>query len=111
MEKPNTECSAVAILSFEQLLTINEHQEHLRIVDCQKDARRPAVVIAASGMCSGGRIVNYLKALIADPRTDVLFVGYQAKGTIGRKIQNTVPKTGMSRWTIRSTRLPPGWKP
>jgi metallo-beta-lactamase family protein len=38
-------------------------------------------------MCSGCRIVNYLKALIEDSRTDILFVGYQAKGTIGRKIQ------------------------
>ena len=64
-------------LSFEQLLTI----------DYLKQSGPPAIVIAASGMCSGGRIVNYLKALIADPRTDILFVGYQAKGTIGRKIQ------------------------
>jgi metallo-beta-lactamase family protein len=44
-------------------------------------------VLAASGMCAGGRIVNYLKALIEDKRTDVLFAGYQAKGTPGRAIQ------------------------
>ena len=38
-------------------------------------------------MCSGGRIVNYLKALIEEPINDILFVGYQAKGTPGRDIQ------------------------
>ncbi len=67
-------------LSFEKLLTIKDQQEPLRTVDYLKQSGRPAIVIAASGMCSGGRIVNYLKALIADPRTDILFVGYQAKG-------------------------------
>ncbi len=55
---------------------------------------RPAIVIAASGMCSGGRILNYLKALIEDPRTDVLFVGYQAAGTPGRDIQTYGLKKG-----------------
>jgi metallo-beta-lactamase family protein len=81
-------------LSFEPLLTINDHQEHLRTIGYLKQSWRPAIVIAASGMCSGGRIVNYLKALIADPRTDVLFVGYQAKGNIGRKIQKYGPQNG-----------------
>jgi metallo-beta-lactamase family protein len=38
-------------------------------------------------MCAGGRIVNYLKALIEDARTDVLFIRYQAAGTPGRVIQ------------------------
>ena len=43
-------------------------------------------MIAASGMCAGGRIVNYLKALLGQARTDVVFVGYQAEGTAGRDI-------------------------
>ncbi|MNJ17672.1 Ribonuclease [compost metagenome] len=38
-------------------------------------------------MCTGGRIVNYLKAMLGDPRHQVLFVGYQAKGTPGAVIQ------------------------
>ena len=45
-------------------------------------------------MCSGGRIINYLKALLADERTDVLFVGYQAAGTPRRDIQTYGPKGG-----------------
>jgi metallo-beta-lactamase family protein len=51
-------------------------------------------VIAASGMCSGGRIVNYLKAMLGDPRHDVLFCGYQAAGTPGRAIQQHGPRGG-----------------
>jgi metallo-beta-lactamase family protein len=38
-------------------------------------------------MCTGGRVVNYLDAMLDDPRHDVLFVGYQAEGTPGRAIQ------------------------
>ena len=45
-------------------------------------------------MCSGGRIINYLKATISDPRTDNLFSGYQAIGTPGRAIQNYGPQGG-----------------
>jgi metallo-beta-lactamase family protein len=81
-------------LAFEQLLTIDHHDEHQRTVQYLKKSGRPAIVLAASGMCSGGRIVNYLKALIEDPRTDILFVGYQAKGTIGRRIQTYGPQNG-----------------
>ncbi len=44
-------------------------------------------MVAASGMCEGGRIVDYLKALLPDPRTDVIFAGFQAEGTLGRAIK------------------------
>ena len=81
-------------LSFEQLLTIGSHEEHQRTVEYLKQSGRPAIVIAASGMCSGGRIVNYLKSLIEDPRTDILLVGYQARGTPGRIIQKYGPEHG-----------------
>lgn len=45
-------------------------------------------------MCSGGRIVDYLKALLDDYRTDILFVGYQAEGTPGYYIQRYGPENG-----------------
>jgi metallo-beta-lactamase family protein len=75
-------------LSFEQLTTINSHQDHLRAVERIRQTAYPCIVLAASGMCAGGRIVNYLRALIEDPRSDILFVGYQAQGTPGRDIQD-----------------------
>jgi metallo-beta-lactamase family protein len=81
-------------LNFEQLTTIDSHADHEHAVAYLQKTARPCVVIAASGMCSGGRIVNYLKALLGDPRTDVLFVGYQAAGTPGRDIQYHGPRGG-----------------
>ncbi|TPE54368.1 MBL fold metallo-hydrolase [Maribrevibacterium harenarium] len=73
-------------LSFEQLTTIDSHELHLQTVAYLAKQKRPAIVIAASGMCAGGRMVNYLKALLGDARNDVVFVGYQAQGTPGRDI-------------------------
>lgn len=81
-------------LAFEQLTTVDDHAAHLRMVDLRARSARPAIVIAASGMCSGGRIVNYLKAMLGDARHDVLFCGYQAAGTPGRAIQQYGPRGG-----------------
>ncbi|GAA5316967.1 MAG: MBL fold metallo-hydrolase [Candidatus Pelagadaptatus aseana] len=88
-------------LSFDQLTTIDSHSDHSKVVQYLKNSGKPAIVIAASGMCAGGRIVNYLKALVEDRRTDILFVGYQAKGTPGRDIQKYGP--------LIRTRGKPGW--
>ena len=81
-------------LAFEQLITIDSHGDHQRIVNHLAQTARPAIVIAGGGMCSGGRIVNYLKAMLGDKRHNVLFVGYQAKGTPGHVIQTYGPKGG-----------------
>ncbi|RIA36346.1 metallo-beta-lactamase family protein [Ectopseudomonas oleovorans] len=74
-------------LSFRNLLTVDSHKAHLAMVNRLAQTAQPAIVIAGNGMCSSGRIVNYLKAMLADPRHDILFVGYQAEGTPGRQIQ------------------------
>lgn len=81
-------------LSFDQITTIPDHKTHLAAVDYLRRKARPSIAIAGSGMCTGGRVVNYLKALLGDERTDVLFVGYQAMGTPGRDIQRYGPNGG-----------------
>ncbi|MEX2219073.1 MAG: MBL fold metallo-hydrolase [Phycisphaerales bacterium] len=47
-----------------------------------------AVVIAGSGMCTGGRIVHHLKHGLPKPETEVVIVGFQAEGTNGRRLVN-----------------------
>ncbi|WP_350432835.1 MBL fold metallo-hydrolase [Shewanella sp. H8] len=81
-------------LDFSQLTTIDSHQDHLAVINYLDSVNKPAIIIAASGMCTGGRISNYLARFLPKATTDVLFVGYQAKGTTGRDIQTYGPQGG-----------------
>jgi len=51
------------------------------------DLPGPFMVISASGMCEGGRVLHHLKNNIGDPRNTILLTGYQAENTLGRKIE------------------------
>ncbi|WP_406828077.1 MBL fold metallo-hydrolase RNA specificity domain-containing protein [Microbulbifer sp. ARAS458-1] len=81
-------------LSFDQLITVDDHAIHHKLVNRLTHTKQPAIIIAASGMCAGGRIVNYLKAMLEEERHNIIFVGYQAKGTPGRDIQKYGPRQG-----------------
>jgi metallo-beta-lactamase family protein len=52
------------------------------------DVRGAAIIIASSGMVTGGRILHHLRRRLPDPKTTVLLVGFQAPGTRGRLLQD-----------------------
>jgi metallo-beta-lactamase family protein len=74
--------------SVEQSKALNRRQE-------------PAVIVAASGMATGGRVVHHLKQRLSDPKNAVVFVGYQASGTRGRALVN-----GAEHVAIHGQRIP-----
>ena len=69
-------------LSFPLLKTTRSAAESKAI----KFAEGSSIIIAGSGMCTGGRIKHHLVNNISRPQNTILFVGYQARGTLGREI-------------------------
>jgi metallo-beta-lactamase family protein len=67
-----------------QLLTYVRDVEQSKALN---DLRGPFMVISASGMCEGGRVLHHLKNNIGDSRNTILLTGYQAEYTLGRKIE------------------------
>ncbi len=65
--------------AFGGVTIVNDVEESKRL----NHLRWPSIIVSASGMASGGRVLHHLKAYAPDPRHTVLFVGYQAAGTRG----------------------------
>lgn len=63
--------------------TVEESKEIMK-------TKNPKIVIAGSGMSSGGRIIHHEKHFLGDPDSTILFVGYQSPGSLGRHIQEGV---------------------
>ncbi|WP_299013461.1 MBL fold metallo-hydrolase RNA specificity domain-containing protein [uncultured Photobacterium sp.] len=87
-------------LSFQQCITVNQHSDHVALVNRLKVTGEAAIIVTASGMCSGGRIMNYLGALLPDNRTDVILVGYQAKGTLGRNLLSNLKHVEINKTRV-----------
>jgi metallo-beta-lactamase family protein len=77
-------------LDFAQLFRVERGRDSARL----HDLPGPMIIIAGSGMCTGGRIVGHLREGLPSERTTVLFVGYQAEGTTGRRIQDAARRQG-----------------
>jgi metallo-beta-lactamase family protein len=75
---PNDE----ALFSFPGLQMAYTPEESKMI----NDVPAPKIIIAGSGMSQGGRILHHERRYLSDPRNAILFVGYQAEGSLGRKI-------------------------
>jgi len=67
----------------EYIHTVESFRETWKIIDNKKSK----IVIAGSGMVTGGRVLTYLTKYIDNPNTRILLVGYQAEGTRGRQLQ------------------------
>jgi metallo-beta-lactamase family protein len=72
----------VSAFATERLTTVSSPQQSKELVA----SKRPSIVIASSGMATGGRVLHHLEAVLPDARHTVLFVGFQAPGTRGRSL-------------------------
>jgi metallo-beta-lactamase family protein len=69
-------------LRTNSMITASSRHESKRL----NDAKGARVIVSASGMMTGGRVLHHAMRLVPDPDTTVVFVGYQAAGTTGRRI-------------------------
>lgn len=70
------------LVDLPNLHTAHSAQESMRL----NEPRAPSIIISASGMATGGRVVHHLQHLLPDPRHTVVLTGYQAVGTRGRQL-------------------------
>ena len=87
------EICAVAkpVASVEESIALNERKD-------------PMILIAASGMATGGRVLHHLKAFVPDPKNTILFVGFQAGGTRGEAMLHGAKEVKIhgELWPIRA---------
>ncbi len=84
-------------------LNIVRTVEQSKAINNQK---APAVIMATSGMCTAGRVKHHLAQYLGRPECTVLFVGYQARGTLGRQILDGNKEVRIhGRWRLVRARI------
>jgi len=76
---------------FNRLTYVRSVEESKKLNSLQT----PCVIISASGMCEGGRIVHHLANNIENPKNTILIVGYQAEHTLGHRIVEKLPEVNI----------------
>lgn len=71
-----------SLFTFDSLRFVKRSQQSRALTK-----KKGQIILAGSGMADGGRILSHLQEGLANPRNTVLFVGYQAEGTIGRQLK------------------------
>jgi two-component system, NtrC family, response regulator HydG len=76
------------MFDFEGLHYVTDSEDS-KAIDAAPDS---SIIISASGMCEGGRVVHHLKAMVEDDQNTILIVGFQAQQTLGRRIAERRPR-------------------
>lgn len=70
------------IFDMKNIHFLEELKETFRVIKTNE----PKLIISSSGMCNGGKILFYLREYLDNPKTNIIFIGYQAENTLGRRI-------------------------
>ncbi len=85
------------IFAFPKFTIVHEAKESERILK----APNPKIIISASGMSVGGRILMHERQMLGDKKNILLFVGYQGVGTLGRRIQDGAGRVDINDRSVR----------
>jgi metallo-beta-lactamase family protein len=83
-------------LRTHSMITSSSRDESKRL----NAAQGARVIISAAGMMTGGRVLHHAIRLVPDPNTTLVFVGYQAAGTLGRRIQDGEPEVRIMKQMV-----------
>jgi metallo-beta-lactamase family protein len=82
-------------LRTHSMITATSREESKRL----NNAKGARVIVSASGMMTGGRVLHHALRMVGDPEATIVFVGFQAAGTLGRRIQDGEPEVKiMKQW-------------
>ena len=82
-------------LRTNSMITATSREESKRL----NNAKGARVIVSASGMMTGGRVLHHALRMVSDPEATIVFVGFQAAGTLGRRIQDGEPEVKiMKQW-------------